>query len=563
MVTGNCELINLDDMLQNGTVVNGVMIEKPHKFITACTIATQIILGVSSATYGGATITLTHLAPFVRDSYNKYLEKYKEWDIDDKTAKEYAMRDTKKEVEAGVQTFNYQVNSMTNTNGQAPFLSVCMYLGETDEYKEELAMIIEEFLKQRITGFKNKKGVYITPAFPKLLYVLEEDNIHENSKYWYLTKLAAQCTSKRMVPDYISEKVMKENKINQFGNGDCYPCMGCRSFLTPWTVKENISKALNYEEGKGKYYGRFNQGVVTINLPDVGFSADGNMKRFWKILDQRLELCHKALQCRHERLKNVTARRAPLLWQYGALARLEQDDTIEPLLKNNYSTLSLGYAGLYECVKAMTGKSHTDPEGKEFGLEIMQHLNDKCSEWKEKEDIGYSLYGTPIESTTYKFSKCLKQRFGEDIFEKLDGKDRDYITNSYHVPVFEEIDAFEKLSIESEFQKLSPGGAISYIETPNLQNNTEAVLEVINFIYDNIMYAELNTKSDYCQECGFDGEILIDENLEWYCPNCGNKNHDTLNVARRTCGYIGSNFWNKGRTDEIKHRVTHLDNKDA
>ena len=470
---------------------------------------------------------------------------------------------TRKEVEAGVQTFNYQVNSMTNTNGQAPFLSVCMYLGETDEYKDELAMIIEEFLKQRIIGFKNKKGVYVTPAFPKLLYVLEEDNIHEDSKYWYLTELAAKCTAKRLVPDYISEKVMKENKINQYGDGDCYPCMGCRSFLTPWTVEGNPSKALNYKEGKGKYYGRFNQGVVTINLPDVGLSANKDMDKFWKILDERLDICHKALQCRHNRLKNVQAKRAPLLWQYGALARLDKDDTIEPLLLNNYSTLSLGYAGLYECVKAMTGKSHTDPEGKEFGLKIMQHLNDKCAEWKQAESIGYSLYGTPIESTTYKFAKCLKQRFGEDVFEQLDGKDRNYITNSYHVPVFEEIDAFEKLGIESEFQKLSPGGAISYVETPNLQNNTEAILEVMKFIYNNIMYAELNTKSDYCQKCGYDGEILIDENLEWYCPNCGNRDHDTLNVARRTCGYIGSNFWNKGRTQEIKERVLHLDNKDV
>ena len=570
----NCELINLEDMLQNGTNINGVMIEKPHKFITACTIATQIILGVSSASYGGATISLTHLAPFVRDSYNRYYEEVsKEFEnihiLGDLSNEEYenkikeiAMQRTRKEVEAGVQTFNYQVNSMTNTNGQAPFLSVCMYLGETDEYKDELAMIIEEFLKQRIVGFKNKKGVYVTPAFPKLLYVLEEDNIHEDSKYWYLTELAAKCTAKRLVPDYISEKVMKENKINQYGDGDCYPCMGCRSFLTPWTVKGNPSKALNYQEGKGKYYGRFNQGVVTINLPDVGLSANKDMNKFWKILDERLDICHKALQCRHNRLKNVQAKRAPLLWQYGALARLDKDDTIESLLLNNYSTLSLGYAGLYECVKSMTGKSHTDPEGKEFGLKIMQHLNDKCTEWKQAESIGYSLYGTPIESTTYKFAKCLKQRFGEDVFEKLDGKDRNYITNSYHVPVFEEIDAFEKLGIESEFQRLSPGGAISYVETPNLQNNTEAILEVMKFIYDNIMYAELNTKSDYCQKCGYDGEILIDENLEWYCPNCGNRDHDTLNVARRTCGYIGSNFWNKGRTQEIKERVLHLDNKE-
>ena len=570
----NCELINLEDMLQNGTNINGVMIEKPHKFLTACTIATQIILGVSSSSYGGATVTLSHLAPFVRDSYNKYYEEVsKEFEsisiLGDLTSEEYenkikeiAMQRTRKEVEAGVQTFNYQVNSMTNTNGQAPFLSVCMYLGETEEYKEELAMIIEEFLKQRILGFKNKKGVYVTPAFPKLLYVLEEDNVHKDSKYWYLTELAAKCTAKRLVPDYISEKVMKENKINQYGDGDCYPCMGCRSFLTPWTVEGNPSKALNYQEGKGKYYGRFNQGVVTINLPDVGLSANKDMNKFWKILDERLELCHTALRCRHDRLKTVQAKRAPLLWQYGALARLDKDDTIEPLLLNNYSTLSLGYAGLYECVKSMLGVSHTTEQGKEFGLKIMQHLNDKCAEWKQAESIGYSLYGTPIESTTYKFSKCIKERFGEDVFVKLDGKDRNYITNSYHVPVFEEIDAFEKLSIESEFQKLSPGGAISYVETPNLQNNTEAVLEVIKYIYDNIMYAELNTKSDYCQKCGYDGEILIDENLEWYCPNCGNRDHDTLNVARRTCGYIGSNFWNKGRTQEIKERVLHLDNLD-
>lgn len=531
----NCELINLEDMLQNGTVVNGVMIEKPHKFITACTIATQIILGVSSSTYGGATVTLTHLAPFVRDSYNRYYEKYKERKLTEEECKRFATEDTKKEIEAGVQTFNYQVNSMTNTNGQAPFLSVCMYLGETDEYKEELAMIIEEFLKQRILGFKNEKGVYITPAFPKLLYVLEEDNIYEDSKYWYLTELAAKCTAKRMVPDYISEKVMLENKINQYGDGDCYPCMGCRSFLTPWRTKGNPSKAKNFKEGKGKYYGRFNQGVVTINLPDVALSSGKDMTKFWEIFDERLELCHKALQCRHNRLASALSDVAPILWQNGALARLEKGESIKPLLMDGYSTISLGYAGLYECVKYMTGYSHTG-EGKEFGLAVMQHLNDACAKWKAEENIDYSVYGTPIESTTYKFSKCLKKRFGKDIFIKLDGKDRDYITNSYHVPVFEEIDAFTKLSLESEFQRLSPGGAISYIETPNLQNNVDAVLQVIKFIYGNIMYAELNTKSDYCQECGFDGEILIDDNLEWYCPNCGNRNHDTMNVARRTCG---------------------------
>lgn len=556
----NCCLINLEDMLQNGTIINGVMIEKPHKFITASTIATQIILGVSSSQYGGCTISLTHLAPFVRDSYNKYYNEYIERGLSEEKAKEFADKDIKKEVEAGVQTFNYQVNSMTNTNGQSPFLSVSMYLGETEEYKEELAMIIEEFLKQRMIGFKNSKGVYITPAFPKLLYVLEEDNIKEGSKYWYLTELAAKCTAKRMVPDYISEKKMLEFKKNQWGEGDCYPCMGCRSFLTPWTTKTDPSKSKNYVEGKGKYYGRFNQGVVTINLPDVALSAKKDMKKFWKILDERLELCHKALQARHERLENTLSDVAPIMWQNGALARLEKGEVINDLLHDGYSTISLGYAGLYECVKYMTDQSHTvEGEPKEFGLAIMQRMNDKCKEWKAEEHIDYSVYGTPIESTTYKFAKCLRDRFG--IVKGI--TDRDYITNSYHVPVFEEIDAFEKLQLEAEFQRLSPGGAISYIETPNLQNNIESVLEVIKFIYDNIMYAELNTKSDYCQECGFDGEILIDEDLEWYCPNCGNRDHNKLNVARRTCGYIGSNFWNKGRTQEIKERVLHLDNKDC
>ncbi len=556
----NCELINLDDMLQNGTNINGVMIEKPHRFITAATIATQIILAVTSSSYGGATISLAHLAPFVRDSYNKYYKKYKNRNLKDEDCKKFAMEDTKKEVEDGVQTFNYQVNSMTNTNGQAPFLSVCMYLGETEEYKDELAMIIEEFLKQRILGFKNKKGVYITPAFPKLLYILEEDNIKKDSKYWYLTELAAKCTAKRMVPDYISEKVMLELKKNEYGDGECYPCMGCRSFLTPDRTMSvgNIAKAKNYTKGKGKYYGRFNQGVVTINLPDVALSSNKDIDKFWKIFDERLELCHRALQIRHKRLSNVTSDVAPILWQYGALARLDEGESIHELLHHGYSTISLGYAGLYECVKYMTGHSHTDNgEGKKLGLEIMQHLNDAAKKWKEQEDIDYSVYGTPIESTTYKFAKCLKERFGT-----VKGvTDRDYITNSYHVPVFEEIDAFSKLTLESEFQKLSPGGAISYIETPNLQNNIDAIIEVIQFIYDNIMYAELNTKSDYCQKCGFDGEILIDENMEWYCPNCGNKDHNTLNVARRTCGYIGTNFWNKGRTQEIKERVLHLDNK--
>ncbi len=558
----NCELINLDDMLQNGTVINGVMIEKPHRFITAATIATQIILAVTSSSYGGATVSLTHLAPFVRLSYEKYLKKYQSRNLSKEECEKFAMEDTKKEVEDGVQTFNYQVNSMTNTNGQAPFLSVCMYLGETDEYKDELAMVIEEFLKQRILGFKNEKGVYITPAFPKLLYILEEDNIHEDSKYWYLTKLAAECTAKRMVPDYISEKMMLELKKNEKGEGDCYPCMGCRSFLTPDRTMSlgNIAKAKNYVEGKGKYYGRFNQGVVTINLPDVALSADGDMDEFWKIFDERLELCHRALQIRHKRLSNVTSDVAPILWQNGALARLEKGESIHELLHHGYSTISLGYAGLYECVKVMTGHSHTDNgPGKEFGLKVMQHLNDATKKWKEEEDIDYSVYGSPIESTTYKFAKCLKERFGT-----VKGiTDRGYITNSYHVPVFEEIDAFSKLKLESEFQKLSPGGAISYVETPNLQNNLDAIIEVIKFIYDNIMYAELNTKSDYCQKCGYTGEILIDDDLEWYCPNCGNRDHNTLNVARRTCGYIGTNFWNKGRTQEIKERVLHIDNKEA
>ena len=546
----NCDLINLEDMLQNGTNINGVMIEKPHRFLTAMTIATQLITAVNSSQYGGATITLTHLAPFVRDSYNRYLEKYKKRKFKKEDCEKYAKEDLKKEIVDGVQTFQYQINSMTTTNGQAPFLSVCMYLGETEEYKEELAMIIEEVLNQRIQGMKNEKGVYITPAFPKLLYVLEEDNIHKDSKYYYLTELAAKCTAKRMVPDYISEKIMLQCKIDKNGNGNCYPCMGCRSFLTPYVD----------ESGKPKYYGRFNQGVVTINLVDVALSSDKNMENFWNIFDERLELCHRALQIRHKRLSKATSDVAPILWQYGALARLKKGESIHDLLHNGYSTISLGYAGLYECVKYMTGHSHTDGgKGKEFGLAVMQKMNDKCKEWKEAENIDYSVYGTPIESTTYKFAKCLKERFG--VIKGI--TDRDYITNSYHVPVFEEIDAFSKLKLESEFQKLSPGGAISYIETPNLTNNLDAVLEVIKFIYDNIMYAELNTKSDYCHECGYDGEILIDDNLEWYCPNCGNRNHDKLSVARRTCGYIGTNFWNKGRTQEIKERVIHIDNKDA
>ncbi len=486
----------------------------------------------------------------MRDSYNYYLKRYSNRGLTDEQVKKFAEEDLKKEIVDGVQTFQYQINSMTTTNGQAPFLSVCMYLGETDEYKKELAMVIEEVLKQRMQGMKNEKGVYITPAFPKLLYVLEEDNIHENSKYWYLTQLAAKCSAKRMVPDYISEKVMKQLKIDQNGNGQCYPCMGCRSFLTPYVDKE----------GKPKYYGRFNQGVVTINLVDVALSSDKDMDEFWKIFDERLELCHRALQLRHKRLSAATSDVAPILWQHGALARLKKGESIHELLHNGYSTISLGYAGLYECVKFMTGHSHTDNgKGKEFGLQVMQHMNDKCKEWKKAESIDYSVYGTPIESTTYKFAKGLRKRFGT-----VEGiTDRDYITNSYHVPVFEEIDAFSKLKLESEFQKLSPGGAVSYIEAPNLTNNIEAVIEIIKFIYDNIMYAEINTKSDYCQVCGFDGEMQIDDKLEWFCPNCGNRDHAKMNVARRTCGYIGTNFWNKGRTQEIKERVLHLDNKDA
>ena len=535
----NCELLNLEDMLQNGTVINKVLIEKPHRILTASTIATQIILAVTSSTYGGCTITLTHLAPFVRDSYNRYLNKYLSKNFSLEQAKQLAEEDTKQEVKDAVQTFNYQVNSMTNTNGQSPFLSVCMYLGETEEYKKELVLLIEEFLKQRIKGFKNEKGVYITPAFPKLLYVLEEDNIHEDSPYWYLTKLAAKCTAKRMVPDYISEKKMKEFKM-----GDCYPCMGCRSFLTPDPISH-------------KYYGRFNQGVVTLNLIDLAFSSQGDFPKFWKLFEERTELCHKALKIRHKRLEGITSDAAPILWQYGAFARLKKGESVKPLLYNNYSTISLGYAGLFECVKYMTGESHTSEKGKDFGLQVMKALNKKTSQWREKENISYSLYGSPIESTTYKFAKCLKKRFPKEW--KDVGENRDYITNSYHVNVREKIDAFTKLAFESEFQELSPGGAISYIETPNLQNNIPAILEVLKFIYEHIMYAELNTKSDYCQKCGYDGEIMIDDNMNWYCPNCGNKDHNTLNVARRTCGYLGSNFWNYGRTEEIKERVIHFD----
>ena len=530
----NCCVINLEDMLQNGTCINKVQIDKPHRLITATTIATQIITAVTSSQYGGATITLTHLAPFVRDSYNRYVNKYKDRGFSDTDCIKYAKEDLKKEISDSVQTFNYQCNSMTTTNGQSPFLSVFMYLGETDEYKDELAMLIEEFLKQRIVGLKNEVGVYVTQAFPKLLYVLEEDNVHEGSKYWYLTKLAAQCTAKRMVPDYISEKIMLRDK------GDCYPCMGCRSFLTPDRFTDsdigNIANAKNYVPDKHKYYGRFNQGVVTINLPDIALSSDGDFETFWTIFDERTELCHKALRIRHDRLKGTVSDVAPIIWQDGAFARLHKGETIDKLLYNGYSTISLGYAGLYECVKYMTGHSHTDnAEGTKFALEVMQALNDKCTKWKKEENIDYSLYGSPIESTTYKFAKCLKKRFG--IIKGI--TDRDYITNSYHVPVFEKIDPFVKLELESKFQKLSPGGAISYVECADLTKNTDIVLKVMQFIYENIMYAELNTKSDYCQKCGYDGEIkIIDEDgtLIWECPNCKNRDKNTMNVTRRTCG---------------------------
>lgn len=555
----NCDLINLEDMLQNGTVISGTLIEKPHSFSTACNIATQIIAQVASSQYGGQTITLSHLAPFV-DVSRKKIQKQVEEEfslvtetyIDEKKViKNIIEKRLKEEVKKGVQTIQYQVVTLLTTNGQAPFLSVNMYLNEVkdEQTKADLALIIEEVLKQRIQGVKNEQGVWITPAFPKLLYVLEDDNIHDGDKYWYLTKLAAQCTAKRMVPDYISEKKMLEYKIDKNGNGNCYPCMGCRSFLTPY-VDVN---------GEPKYYGRFNQGVVTINLPDIALSSNGDIETFWTIFDERTELCHKALQIRHKRLEGTLSDVAPILWRYGALARLDKGETIDKLLHNGYSTLSLGYAGLYECVKYMTGNSHTDGDkGEKFGLEVMQALNDKCNRWKNEENIDYSLYGSPIESTTYKFAKCLKKRFG--IVKGI--TDRDYITNSYHVPVFEKIDPFTKLLIESKFQKLSPGGAISYIECADLTHNINAVLEVMQFIYNNIMYAELNTKSDYCQVCGYDGEIkIVDENNEliWECPNCGNRDKNKMNVARRTCGYIGSNFWNKGRTEEIAERYVHLD----
>lgn len=549
----NCDLINLEDMLQNGTVINGVMIEKPHRFITACTIATQIITAVASSQYGGVTISLTSLAPFIKDSHEWYLKRYSQRGFNENDCEKYALEDLIKEIEDGVQTFNYQINSMSTTNGQAPFLSVFMYLGETQEYKNELATLIEIFLQQRIISMKNESGVYVTQAFPKLLYVLEENNIHKDSKYYYLTELAAKCTAKRMVPDYISEKIMLQSKIDKNGNGNVYPCMGCRSFLTPYID----------EDGNPKYYGRFNQGVVTINLADIAFSSQGDIDGFWDIFEERTELCHRALQIRHDRLTGTLSDVAPILWQHGALARLEKGEPIDTLLHNGYSTISLGYAGLYECVKYMTGKSHTDGDtGEKFGLEVMKKLNDKCNQWKKSEKIDYSLYGTPMESGTYKFAKALKKRFGNDIFVKLDGTDRDYITNSYHIPVFEHVDPFEKLFIESKFQKLSPGGAISYIECADLNNNINAVLEVLEYIYNNIMYAELNTKSDYCQSCGYNGEIkIIDENnsLIWECPNCGNRDTSKMNVARRTCGYIGTNFWNKGRTDEIAHRYVHMD----
>ncbi len=551
----NCDLVNLEDMLQNGTVISGTYIEKPHTFSTACNIATQIIAQVASCQYGGQSISLTHLAPFV-DISRKKLYKTVEEELKEvapnATPEQIASITEKRlrdEVRKGVQTIQYQVVTLMTTNGQAPFVTVFMYLNEAknEQEKQDLAMIIEEVLKQRYQGVKNENGVWITPAFPKLIYVLEEDNIREDSKYWYLTKLAAKCTAKRMVPDYISEKVMLENKIDKNGEGHCYTCMGCRSFLTPF-VDEN---------GKPKYYGRFNQGVVTVNLVDIGLSAGKNMDRFWEIFDNRMELCHRALQSRHERLTGTVSDAAPILWQHGALLRLNKGETIDKYLHGGYSTLSLGYAGLWECVYSLIGKKLTEPEGEALGLEIMKKLNEYTAKWKAAENIDYSLYGTPLESTTYKFAKCLQKRFG-----KVEGvTDKNYITNSYHVHVTEDIDAFDKLALEAKFQALSPGGAISYVEVPNMQNNLDAVLSVMQFIYDNIMYAELNTKSDYCQVCGFDGEIAIEDEdgkLVWKCPNCGNTDQDKMNVARRTCGYIGTQYWNQGRTQEIKERVLHL-----
>ena len=559
----NCDLVNLEDMLQNGTVITGTLIERPHSFATACNIATQIVAQVASNQYGGQSISLTHLAPFVEVSRQK-IRKIVEAEmasigVDPGEEKITELVETRlrEEIRRGVQTIQYQVVTLLTTNGQAPFITVFMYLGEAENEREkkDLAMIIEEMLLQRYQGVKNEDGVWVTPAFPKLIYVLEEDNITEDAPYWYLTELAAKCTARRMVPDYISEKKMRELK------GDVYTCMGCRSFLTPDRFTDagigNIANAKNYQPGKHKYYGRFNQGVVTINLPDVALSSGGNLDKFWKIFEDRLELCHRALQCRHERLKGTTSDAAPILWQYGALARLKKGETIDKLLYNGYSTISLGYAGLYECVKYMTGKSHTDPSATPFALSIMQKMNDKCAEWKKAENIDYSLYGTPLESTTYKFAKCLQRRFG--IIEGI--TDKGYITNSYHVHVTEEINAFDKLKFEAQFQHLSPGGAISYVEVPDMQNNIPAVLEVMKFIYNNIIYAELNTKSDYCQVCGWDGEIQIVEDngkLIWKCPKCGNTDQDKMNVARRTCGYIGTQFWNQGRTQEIRDRVLHL-----
>ena len=552
----NCDLVNLEDMLQNGTVISETMIEKPKSFSTACNVATQIIAQVASSQYGGQSITLSHLAPFVDVSRQKFRKEVKEefetigLELDDEKINALAEERLKKEITKGVQTIQYQVVTLMTTNGQAPFITVFMYLNEVPEgrLRDDLAMIIEETLKQRMKGVKNEKGVYIAPAFPKLIYALQENNIEPNSQYYYLTELAARCSAKRLVPDYISEKVMKELKVDQNGNGQCYPSMGCRSFLTPY-IDEN---------GKPKYYGRFNQGVVTINLVDVACSSKRDMNKFWQIFDERLDLCYRALMCRHERLKGTPSDVAPILWQHGALARLKKGETIDKLLYGGYSTISLGYAGLYECVKYMTGKSHTDPSATPFAIEVMQHLNDACAKWKEKENIDFSLYGTPIESTTYKFAKCLQKRFG-----KIEGvTDKNYITNSYHIHVTEHINAFDKLTFESQFQKLSPGGAISYVEVPDMQDNIDAVLAVMKHIYNNIMYAELNTKSDYCMACGYDGEIQIekDENgkLIWVCPNCGNKNQDMMSVARRTCGYIGTQFWNQGRTQEIKERVLHL-----
>ena len=550
----NCDLINLDDMLQNGTVISGTYIEKPHSFSTACNIATQIIAQVASNQYGGQSISLTHLAPFVDVSRKKIAAEVEAemegLDVSAERKREIVERRLRNEINRGVQTIQYQVVTLMTTNGQAPFITVFMYLGEARNAQEkaDLAIIIEETIRQRYQGVKNEAGVWITPAFPKLIYVLEEDNIRPGTPYYYLTELAAKCTAKRMVPDYISEKKMLELKVDKNGEGHCYTCMGCRSFLTPY---------VDPETGKPKYYGRFNQGVVTINLVDVALSSGGNFEKFWKIFDERLALCHKALQARHQRLMGTPSDAAPILWQYGALARLKKGEKIDKLLFGGYSTISLGYAGLYECVKYMTGKSHTDAGAKPFALSVMQHMNDKCTEWKKAENMDYSLYGTPLESTTYKFAKCLQKRFG--IVPGI--TDKNYITNSYHVHVSEHIDAFTKLKFESEFQKLSPGGAISYVEVPNMQDNLEAVMSVLQFIYDNIMYAELNTKSDYCQVCGYDGEIKIvedDGKLVWECPKCGNRDQNKLNVARRTCGYIGTQFWNQGRTQEIKDRVLHL-----